>query len=180
MAILKLTPGIQNAVSGTIDQVDLDTSGKFGPQYKVTFTTGDMVYLPKDGFERQAARLQLLPNELDGKEVTFWKKPMADDPTGMKGFLNIDLGIRAGSTGTGTGAATHARNDDNVGRDLRSHGIPIAATTYEEIKDRYTACLGDAVAILNDAAETLGVAFTPAEIMASTATLFIERNRRGV
>ncbi len=178
MAILKLTPGLQNAVSGTIDQVDLDTTGKFGPQYKVTFTTGDLVYLPKDGFERQAARLQLLPNELGGKEVTFWKKPMADDPSGMKGFLNIDLGIRAGS-GT-VSVATHARNDDHIGRDLRANGMAISATSYEEIKDRYTACLGDAVAILNDAAETLGVVFTPAEIMASTATLFIERNRRGV
>jgi hypothetical protein len=179
MAILKLTPGLQNAVSGTIDLVDLDTTGKFGPQYKVTFTSGDLVYLPKDGFERQAARLQLLPNELGGKDVTFWKKPMADDPTGTKGFLNIDLGIRAGSANT-TPVATYARNDDNVGRELRNHGIPVSATTYEDIKDKYTACLGDAVAILNDAAETLGVTFTPAEIMASTATLFIERNRRGV
>lgn len=178
MAILKLTPGLQNAVSGTIDQVDLDTSGKFGPQYKVTFTTGDLCYLPKDGFERQAARLQLLPNELAGQAVTFWKKPMADDPSGMKGFLNIDLGIRPGS-GTTT-VATYARADDNVGRELRNHGIPLSATTYEEIKDRYTACLGDSVAILNDAAETLGVVFTAAEITSVAATLFIERNRRGV
>jgi len=178
MAILKLTPGLQNAVSGTIDMVDLDVTGKFGPQYKVTFDTGDCVYLPKDGFERQAARLQLLPNELGGKAVTFWKKPMADDPTGTKGFLNIDLGIRAGSVGGSV--ATHARNDDNIGRDLRSHGIPIAATTYEEIKDKYTACLGDAVAILNDAAETLGVSFTPAEILAATATMFIARDRARV
>lgn len=178
MAILKLTPGLQNAVSGTIDLVDLDTTGKFGAQYKVSFTSGDVVWLPKDGFDRQAARLQLLPNELTGKEVTFWKKPMADDPTGLKGFLNIDLGIRAGSNTTTV--AQHARNDDNIGRDLRSHGMAIPATTYEEIKDKYTACLGDAVAILNDAAETLGMAFTPAEILAATATLYIERNRRGV
>lgn len=177
MSILKLALGKQNAISGTIQAVTLDTTGKFGPQYKVDFTSGDTLYLPKDGFERQATRLNKLPNEMDGMTVTFWKKPMDNDPTGTKGYLNIDLG----ASGTTTGAVrSAAMSDDYVGRDLRSHGIPVKATTYEEIKDTYAVCLGDAISMLNDASETMGVPFTPAEYTSVAACLFIERNKRGV
>lgn len=176
MSILKLALGKQNAISGTINTVTLDTTGKFGPQYRVEFTTGDSLYVPKDGFERQATRLNKLPDELAGETVTFWKKPMDNDPTGTKGYLNLDLG--ASGTMTATRAAMIA--DDYVGRDFRSHGVTLKATSYEEIKDRYAACLGDAVALLGDAAETLGVPFTPQEYVAAAATLFIERNKRGV
>jgi hypothetical protein len=176
MAILKLVPGREHAIAGAVQYVTLEPSKnpKFGDQYKVEFATGDCVYLPKDGYERQVARLNKLPNELDGEVVTFWKKPMDTDPT--KGFLNIELGNKP----SGVRVAEAARNDDHIGRDLRNAGLPVAATSYEQIKDTYVACLGDAVAILQDTTETLGVPFTPAEITAAAATLFIERNRKGV
>lgn len=175
MAILKVALGKQNAVSGTVSSVSL-ADGKFGQQYRITFDTGDDLYLPKDGFERQAARANLLPNEYEGKVVTIWRKPMDGDHTGTKGYWNIDIGNTAGANRV----ADVARNDDYVGRDLRSAGVPLKATSYEEIKDKYVACLGDAVAILRDAEETLGVPFTPAEYMSAAATLYIQRTKVGV
>ena len=175
MAILKVALGKQNAVSGTVSSVSL-ADGKFGQQYRITFDTGDDLYLPKDGFERQASRANLLPNEYEGKVVTIWRKPMDGDHTGTKGYWNIDLGNTSGASRV----SDAARNDDNVGRELRSHGIAIKATSYEELKDQYVSCLGDAVAILRDAEETLGVPFTPAEYMSAAATLYIQRTRAGV
>lgn len=174
MAILKLALGKQNAISGTVQSVTL-SEGKFGPQYKVTFTSGDDLYLPKDGFERQVARMNKLPNELDGTLVTFWKKPMDGDPTGTKGFLNIDLGNTA-SNAIARGALT----EDNVTRDLRTHGVLAPKKDYDQIKADFTACLADAVAILNDAQETLGVPFTPAEYISVAHGLCIARQKAGV
>ena len=176
MAILKLGLGKQNAIAGTVQSVAL-TDGKFGQQYRVTFDTGDDLYLPKDGFERQVARMNKLPNELDGTLVTFWKKPMDGDPTGTKGFLNIDLGNTAGGSNS---IARGALTEDNVTRDLRNYGVLAPKKDYEQIKADYVACLGDAVAILRDAEETLGVPFTPAEYMSAAATLYIQRSKAGV
>lgn len=174
MAILKLALGKNNAISGTVQSVTL-AEGKFGAQYRVTFTTGDDLYLPKDGFERQVSRLNKLPNELDGETVTFWKKPMADDPTGTKGFLNIDLGNT-----TGNAIARGALTEDNVTRDLRNHGVLAPKKDYDQIKADFVACLSDAIAILNDATETFEVPFTPAEVISVAHGLCIARQKAGV
>jgi hypothetical protein len=182
MAILKLALGRENALSGTISAVDLDTTGRYGAQWRVTFDTNDVLYLPKDAVERQCERAGKTPNELIGEMVTFWRKPMPDDPTKTKGYLNLEFG--AGGTPVGatrTFAAGAQYRDDQVGRDLRANGVAVSATTYEEIKDRYVECLADAVAITSDAAQSFE-AFSPdAHTVSSVAaTLFIERNKRGV
>jgi hypothetical protein len=176
MAILKLGLGRDNAIVGNVVNVTL-SEGQYNVQYKFDFDNGDILYLNKDLVEKQTQRLQILPNELTGM-VTFWKKPMPNDPTGRKGYLNIELG--GTPTSRPNKVAEAARNDDYVGRDLRNAGLPLAATTYETVKDRYAECLGDAIAILADAAEMHQTSFTPAEITAAAATLFIERNKRGV
>jgi len=62
MAILKLKNGKHNAISGTIADVSLTEPGKYGSEYKVEFTSGDVLFVNKAGFERQVARLKKLPN----------------------------------------------------------------------------------------------------------------------
>lgn len=176
MAILKLGLGKQNAISGTVQSVTLDTAGKFGPQYKVELTTGDTIYLNKDPMDRQLQRLGKLPNELDGETVTFWKKADPNDANGIKGFLNIDLG----NTARNASLAMRAMSDDNVTRDLRNHGVLPSKKDYDQIKTDFVACLGDAVAILRDAEETLGVPFTPAEYISVAHGLAIARQKAGV
>lgn len=177
MAILKLQPGREHAIAGTVSQVFLEPSKnpKFKDQYKIVLSSGDLLYLDKDAVERQAARLQKLPNELAGESLTFWKKPMNDDPT--RGFLNIDLGAQ---TNYGATAANAARDEQYVARDLSRVGVAMPTTTYEDIKVKYAESLGDAIGLLNDTTESLGVVFTPAEMLAAAATLFIERSKRGV
>lgn len=174
MAILKLQNGKENAITGTVANVTLDSSGNFGPQYKVELTTGDCIYVNKDPFERQANRLQKLPNELSGEVVTLWKKADTSDPTGKKGFFNLDLG------NTSVNKLTQAvMAEDYVGRDLRNAGVPVKATTYEEIVEKYQRSLASAVSITADATESLDLPFTSADITAIAATLFIEANKRG-
>ncbi len=178
MAILKLTPGREYAVAGTVSAVRLEPSKnpKFKDQYAITLASGDLLYLDKDAVERQAARLSKLPNELEGETLTFWKKPLDTDPS--RGYLNIDLGAAPGSSVNRVAAA--ARNDDYVGRDLRNAGVPLPSTSYDAIKDKYVECLGDTHSILSDASALTGVPFTPAEYTSVAATLFIERNKKGV
>jgi hypothetical protein len=178
MSILKLALGRQNAISGTIVHMELDTTGKFGAQYKFTMDSDDLLYLSKDAVERQTARLNLTPDELVGQVVTFWKKPMDNDPTGTKGFLNIELGA------SGTRVAHVARNDDAVGRDLRAQGIDIKrASTFEEVVDKYAECLGKAHALVDDYNQTLaapGRELPPEVTTSVAATLLIERHKAGV
>jgi hypothetical protein len=178
MSILKLALGRQNAISGTIVNTELDTTGKFGAQYKFTMDSDDLLYLSKDAVERQTQRLNLTPDELVGKTVTFWKKPMDNDPTGTKGFLNIELGA------SGTRVANVARNDDVVGRDLRARGIDIKrASTFEEIVDRYSECVGKAHALWTDYNDTLaapGKELPPEVITSMAATMLIARDKSGV
>lgn len=178
MAILKLVPGKENAVAGTVEQVTLEPSKnpKFKDQYKIALTTGDVLYLDKDAVERQAARLQKLPNELEGETVTLWKKPMESDPS--KGFLNIDLGARP-SVGAQR-MAQAALTEDNVTRDLRAHGAIPPKKDYDQIKAEYVACLADAVAIIRDTNEAFDESLGGDAIMSAAATLYIQRTRVGV
>jgi hypothetical protein len=178
MSILKLALGRSNAISGTIHAVELDTTGKFGPQYKFSLDSDDLLYLSKDAVERQATRLNLTPDELIGKTVTFWKKPMDNDPTGTKGFLNIELGA------SGVRVANVARNDDVAGRDLRAAGLSIAhAKSFDEVVDRFAECLGKAHALVEDYNQTCaapGRELPPEVATSVAATLYIERNKAGV
>lgn len=175
MAILKLQIGKPNAISGVVSSVEA-VEGRFGAQYRVTFDTGDDLYLPKDGFDRQIQRMNKQPEELAGETVTFWKKPVDGDVTGTKGYLNIDLG----NTAPANRVAAAALNDDYVGRDLRARGVPLSATTYEQIKDQFVECLGDAIAILREVEETMGFTHTPAEVVAVAHGLKISREKAGV
>jgi hypothetical protein len=174
MGILKLKNGKHNAISGTIADVSLTEPGKYGSEYKVEFTSGDVLFVNKAGFERQVARLKKLPNEMEGETVTFSKKAMDGEDEDGKGYLNVDIGASAPKK------KLDVPNDDHVGRDLRNSGVPLAATTYDAIKDKYVSTLADAFAISRDAEETMGVAFSASDVLSLTATLFIERNKRGV
>lgn len=178
MSILKLALGRENAISGTVTQVELDTTGKFGPQYKFTLDTDDLLYLSKDAVDRQTARLNLTPDELIDKQVTFWKKPMDGDVTGTKGYVNIELGA------SGVRVSAVARADDVVARDLRAQGIPIArAKSFDEVVDKYAECLGKAHALVEDFNQTLaapGRELPPEVTTSVAATLLIERHKAGV
>ncbi|MCA2991950.1 hypothetical protein [Gemmatimonas sp.] len=183
MAILNLVPGKENAIGGTIGDMELlesqfkapDGSKKF--QYKFTLATGDAVYLDKDAVERQTARMNKLPNDLIGETVTFWKKPMPNDPTGKKGYLNIDLGNTAPRVAQ---MAQAALTEDNVTRDLRTHGAIPPKKDYDQIKAEYVACLADAVAIIRDTNEAFDESLGGDAIMSAAATLYIQRTKAGV
>lgn len=179
MAILKLRNGKHNAISATVQAIEhVPTKNpKYKDQYRITLDTGDDLYCDESATERQVERLKL-DGVLDlvGKQVTFWKRAMDGEDENGKGYLNIDLG----NTAPANRVAAAALNDDYVGRELRARGVPLSATTYEQIKDKYTESLGDAIALMRDAEETMQFASTPAEIVAVAATLFIERNKRGV
>lgn len=176
MAILKLNIGRQHAVSGTVQTVELDTTGKFGAQYKVTFITGDTMWIAKDAADRQMARLSLLPNEMEGETLTFWKKPTAEDPN--KSYLNIERGA------SGVSVADVARNDDVQARDLRSVGVQVKrAQSFDEVVDKYAECLGKAHALVTDYNDSLaadGRQLPPEVTTAVAATLLIERSKAGV
>jgi len=111
---------------------------------------------------------------MEGETVTFSKKAMDGEDEDGKGYLNVDIGASAPKK------KLDVPNDDHVGRDLRNSGVPLAATTYDAIKDKYVSTLADAFAISRDAEETMGVAFSASDVLSLTATLFIERNKRGV
>jgi hypothetical protein len=180
MAVLKLAVGRDAAIAGEITRVDQSGTSKFGkPQYKLTFTSGDELYLDCDRVDQQLRRSNRDVPSLIGSLVTIWKKPMADDPT--KGFLNIDF-MGAGSAPSTT--RTTAQNDDYVGRDLRRRDVAVQrATSLDEISDKYMECLGKAHAVVLDYNETFGaqgVALPPESITQVAATLFIERNKAGV
>ena len=177
MAILKIGMGRDNGVYGTIASMKIvpPSNPKFPPQYECTLESGDVVFMNKDPLERQAARLELLPNELVGIPLVFWKKPMDDDPN--KGYLNIEKATKP----TGNAVRGAAMDDDYVGRDLRANGVPIKATTFEQIKDQYVETLGAAVSLAGEfEAFTDGKPLTEAGVLSIAATLFIERNRKGV
>lgn len=179
MAILKLATGKDAAISGVIESITA-VEGKFGPQAKIEFVNGDQLYLNVEHVDRQLKRLGKSYEEMTGETVTIWKKPMDTDPT--KGFLNIDLGAPRG----GVSLADTARNDDVVGRDLRAAGLPVKrATSFDEVVDKYTECLGRAHAVVSDyndtfASEAPDRALPPEVVTSVAATLLIERTKQGV
>lgn len=179
MAILKLKNGKHNGVVATIANVEhVPTKNpKYKDQYGFTLETGDMIYCDEGATDRQVERLKLDGvMDLVGKTVTFWKRAMDGEDENGKGYLNIDLGNTVGSNGV----AQRAIAEDNVTRDLRNHGVLAPKKDYDQIKSEYVACLGDAIAILNDATETFGTPFTPAEVTSVAATLYIQRSKAGV
>ena len=179
MSILKIGFGIENAVYGTITTMALipPTNPKYPPQYQCELESGDTIFLDKSSCERQAARLDLLPNELAGIPLRFWKKLMEGETA--KGYLNIDKATAPAFAGNAVRSAV--MSDDYVSRELRSNGVPLTATTFEAIKDKYVETLGAAVSIADDfAAFTDGKALSEAGMLSVAATLFIARDRKGV
>lgn len=175
MSILKVGIGRNAGIHATPAAIE-ESTGKFGPQYKVSLGNGDDFYVNTGPLEQQVQYHKLdSVQDLIGKEAYFWRKPMADDPS--KAFFNIEFG-----SGPSNGVANAAHEDDFVGRSLRNHGAmpALPAMSFDDIKDKYVASLGAAVAIADDfTAFTDGVALPPEQIVSIAATLFIERNKRG-
>lgn len=177
MGILKLQLGRENAISGEVASITVDESGQYGPQYLVTFTTGDTMYQNVAPFDRQCQFHKTSPDELVGKELTFWRKPMPNDPTGTKGYFNIEFGLSGAPVSQVRQAAMAG---DYVGADLKARGVPVTVPTLDEMVQRYQECLGRAMALTDDFSETFERTFTMSEVKDIATTLFIERNKRGV
>ena len=173
MSIIKPEIGRQHAVSINVAAIE-EIKGQFGQQYQFTTEAGDVLYAPKDALDRQAVYHKLLGiTELIGRDVLFWRKPMADNPA--KSFWNIEPDVK------GSAVAAGASEDDYVARDLRNAGVmPKKVGTFDDIIDTYTNSLGRAVEVAKDFEAFTSGPLSEQGILAIAATLFIERNRKGV
>lgn len=169
MAIIKLALGRENAVSGRVTGIEVE-EGQYGPQYKVTFESGDVMYQNKEPFDRQLQYRKLTPPEMIGEEFTFWRKPMPGDASGTKGYFNIELGA-SGVPAAVAGAAAHATNGHAVAAGPK--------VTFDELASHYGKCLAMANVLAVEFQEATGREVATETVQDIASSLYIESNRKG-
>lgn len=166
MSILKVEVG--KPVTLTVAKARV-AEGKFGPQIAFDSTNGDTLFVGEETAIRQLTRIGYdAPADTEGATL-FFEKVQNNGKT----YLNIKSGDRAGTQASGAKAS----NGGGVGQ--KREGAAIASPQLpasSALAPLYMECLSAAKTAIA-AAGLKGV--TAADVIAATATLFIQATREG-
>lgn len=161
----------------TLDLVGAEiVQGNFGEQVKFDSNTGDTLYVPLNSVVRQLDRCGVAEvSELSGRTIHFSRA--ANSKPGAKPYWNLDKareGDVVKKNGNGKPAAKQVSDYETPIK------LPGEDEAFDNIINRYGECLVTAQREIVPTLKKGGYEVTTADLLAATATIFIERNKKNV
>lgn len=178
MATLKLkNAGEEITLAVAAVEIVPSSDPKMGAQVKFTDVNGDDLYVGESAVTRQLDRCGVADIEdLVGQNIHFSRA--ANKNPAFPPYWNLDRAregdvIKTNGNGAAKPTVTKAESP-SIGR------LPgDADTAFDGIINRYGECLVAAQAEIVPTLKKAGYTVSTADLLAATATLFIERNKRG-
>jgi hypothetical protein len=170
MPILKLKEAGDSAFL-TIATAEV-VQGEYGKQVRFDSTDGNTLYVPESSVERQLERLQYELPETVGMTLKFSRA--ASNKQGAAPYWNIDVSETPKKNG---GTPKNEKQSDEPTKRTNGH---TDKPTLDDLVHSYGECLAAAVNQYKPWLESKGVTPDANAVARMAATIFIERNRRGI